>query len=160
MRIFSIKGTKLAEITEQQFPLEKDIQRLTEANLQELFELDYVKSEFELHGLRIDTLAFDKESKGFVIIEYKRDKNFSLVDQGMAYLSLMLNNRADFILEFNGSSSPRSLKREQVDWSQSRIIFIAPEFTKYQQHAIGFKDVGIQLWEVHKYNSGLLVSTK
>jgi predicted transport protein len=160
VRIFSIKGTKLAEITEQQFPLEKEIQRMTEANLQELFELDFVKSEFELHGLRIDTLAFDKESKGFVIIEYKRDKNFSVVDQGMAYLNLMLNNRADFILEYNESasaSSPHSLKREQVDWSQSRVIFIAPEFTKYQQHAIGFKDVGIQLWEVHKYNNGLLV---
>jgi hypothetical protein len=85
VRIFSIKGTKLAEITEQEFPLE-------------LFDLEYVKSEFELHGLRIDTLAFDKESKGFVIIEYKRDRNFSVVDQGMAYLNLMLNNRADFIL--------------------------------------------------------------
>lgn len=66
VRIFSIKGTILAEITEQQFPSEKEIQRLTEPNLQELFELDYVKSEFELHGLRIDTLAFDKESKRFV----------------------------------------------------------------------------------------------
>jgi predicted transport protein len=50
-----------------------------------------------------------------------------------------------------------SLKREEVDWSQSRIIFISPEFTKYQQHAIGFKDLGIQLWEVHKYSNGLLV---
>jgi hypothetical protein len=139
VRIFSIKGTKLAEITEQEFSLE-------------LFDLEYVKSEFELHGLRIDTLAFDKESKGFVIIEYKRDRNFSVVDQGMAYLNLMLNNRADFILEYNespSSSSHNRMKREQIDWSQSRVIFIAPEFTKYQQYAIGFKDVGIQLWEVH-----------
>jgi RecB family endonuclease NucS len=111
VRIFSIKGTKLAEITEQQFPLEKDIQRVTEANLQELFDLEYVKSEFELHGLRIDTLAFDKESKGFVIIEYKRDKNFSVVDQEMAYLNLMLNNRADFILEYNESPSSSSHNR-------------------------------------------------
>ncbi|MFL6315681.1 MAG: DUF5655 domain-containing protein [Nitrososphaeraceae archaeon] len=31
------------------------------------------------------------------------------------------------------------------------------EFTKYQQHAIGFKDLGIQLWEVHKYSNALLV---
>ena len=76
----------------------------------------------------------------------------------MAYLNLMLNNKADFILEYNESSSHSSgLKREEVDWSQSRIIFISPEFTKYQQHAIGFKDLGIQLWEVHKYNNGLLV---
>jgi hypothetical protein len=158
LRIFSINGTKLAEITEKQFPLEREIQRLTEANLHEIFELDYVKSEFELHGLRIDTLAFDKESSAFVIIEYKKDRNFSVVDQGMAYLNLMLNNKADFILEYNESSNSfHNLKREDVDWSQSRIIFISPEFTKYQQHAIGFKDLGIQLWEVHKYTNGLLV---
>ena len=98
LQIFSINGTKLAEIREQQFPLESEIQSLTEANLHDLFELDFVKSEFELHGLRIDTLAFDNESKAFVIIEYKKDRNFSVVDQGMAYLNLMLNNKADFIL--------------------------------------------------------------
>ena len=72
VRIFSINGDKLAEISEKQFPLEREIQRLTEANLHEIFELDYVKSEFELHGLRIDTLEFDKESGAFVIIEYKK----------------------------------------------------------------------------------------
>jgi hypothetical protein len=88
-----------------------------------LFELDLVKSEFELHGFRIDTLAFDEESRAFVIIEYKKDRNFSVVDQSMAYLNLMLNNKADFILEYNESSnSSHNLKREQVDWSQSRII--------------------------------------
>ena len=88
-----------------------------------MFELDLVKSEFELHGLRIDTLAFDNESKAFVIIEYKKDRNFSVVDQSMAYLNLMLNNKADFILEYNESSnSSHNLKREQADWSQSRII--------------------------------------
>ena len=59
MRIFSVNGTKLTEIREQQFPLEREIQRLTEANLHDLFDLNLVKSEFELHGFRIDTLAFD-----------------------------------------------------------------------------------------------------
>lgn len=85
------------EIIEEQFPLESEVQRLTEANLQELFDLALVRSEFELHGLRIDTLAFDKESSAFVIIEYKKDRNFSVVDQGVAYLNLMLNNKADLL---------------------------------------------------------------
>jgi predicted transport protein len=102
-------------------------------------------------------LAFDKESGAFVIIEYKKERNFSVVDQGVAYLNLMLNNKADFILEYNEAFSGQPLKRENVDWSQSRIIFIAPEFTRHQQYAIGFKDLGIQLWEVHKYSNGLLV---
>ena len=59
----------------------------------------------------------------------------------MAYLNLMFNNKSDFILEYNKSLS--SNHRTET----SRKIFIAPEFTKYQQHAIGFKDLGIQLWE-------------
>jgi predicted transport protein len=87
----------------------------------------------------------------------KKDRNFSVVDQGVAYLNLMLNNKADFILEYIQTFPSQSIKKQDVDWSQSRIIFIAPEFTRYQQYAIGFKDLGIQLWEVHKYSNGLLV---
>ena len=54
-------------------------------------------------------------------------------------------------------TSHNSLKREDIDWSQSRIIFIAPEFTKHQYLAIGFKDLAIQLYKVRKYKSGLMV---
>ena len=71
------------------------MQTLVESNLQTIFTLMIVRSEIELHGFRIDTLAFDKESKAFVIIEYKKDRNLSVVDQGIAYLNLMLNNKAD-----------------------------------------------------------------
>lgn len=69
------------------------IRKITALNLRDLFDLDFVKSGFELHGLRIDILAFDIESKAFVIIEYKKDRNFSVVDQGMSYLNLILNNK-------------------------------------------------------------------
>ena len=104
--------------------MESEGPKIGRRDLQELFDLTFVKSEFELHGLRIDTLAFDKESGAFVIIEYKKDRNFSIVDQGFAYLNLMLNNKADFILEYNEAFSGQPLKREDIDWSQSRIIFI------------------------------------
>jgi predicted transport protein len=155
VRIFDNRGSKLSEIAEEQFSLEQDVQKLTESNLQQIFGLDLVRSEFELHGLRIDTLAFDRESRAFVIIEYKKDRNLSVVDQGVAYLNLMLNNKADFILEYNERSS-QNLKRTDVDWSQSRVSFVSTEFTKYQQLAIGFKDLGIQLWEVHRYKNGIV----
>jgi predicted transport protein len=68
----------------------------------------------------------------------------------------MLRYKSDFIIEYNESSSP-NLRRSDIDWTQSRIIFIAPEFTKYQRNAIGFKDFAIELWEVHKYSNGMLV---
>ena len=58
--------------------------------------------------------------------------------------------KAEFLYAYYQKTS-QQLRKEDVDWSQSRIIFITPEFTKYQQQAIGFKDLGIQLWEVHRY---------
>ena len=153
MPIFRIqKNEQLNQIKENSFKLEKEIQQLTEKNLNLVFGLEFVKSEFGLNNFRIDTLAFDNEAKTFVIIEYKRDKNFSVIDQGYAYLALMLNNKADFILEYNGSSK-RSLKRTDVDWSQARVIFISPSFTNYQKEAINFKDLPIELWEIKRYEN-------
>ena len=112
-----------------------------------------------MNGLRIDTLAYDNENNSFVIIEYKRDKNFSVIDQGYAYLSLMLNNKADFILEYN-ENCDRNLKRENVDWSQSRVLFVSPAFSKYQQQAINFKDLPIELWEISRYENDLIQYTR
>lgn len=153
MALFRIeKNERLENIKEYPFKLEKDIQSLTEKNLKSIFGLDFVKSEFSLNSFRIDTLAFDKDAGTFVIIEYKRDKNFSVIDQGYAYLSLMLNNKADFILEYN-ENSKESLKRNDVDWSQSRVIFISPSFTTYQKEAINFKDLPIELWEIKRYDN-------
>lgn len=143
---------KLEYIKEKPFKLEKEIQELTEQNLKLIFGLDFVKSEFALHNFRIDTLAFDYESNSFVIIEYKRDKNFSVIDQGYAYLSLMLNNKADFILEYNEKQG-NQLKRTDVDWTQSRVMFVSPGFTNYQREAINFKDLPIELWEVKRFEN-------
>ncbi|MEY8767548.1 DUF5655 domain-containing protein [Francisella philomiragia] len=151
MALFKIDKS-LEYIKEKPFRLEKEIRLLTEDNIQIVFGLELVKSEFALNNFRIDSLAFDRDTKSFVIIEYKRDKNFSVIDQGYAYLSLMLNNKADFILEYN-EGSEQSLNRKDVDWSQSRVIFISQAFTNYQREAINFKDLPIELWEVKRYEN-------
>lgn len=156
MALFNIGNNyTLDRIKEHPFKLEKEIQELTEGNLKTIFGLDFVRSEFALNNFRIDTLAFDKETACFVIIEYKRDKNFSVVDQGLAYLSLMLNNKADFILEYNENLND-TLKRGDVDWSQSKVLFISPSFTTYQKEAINFKDLPIELWEIKKYSNNIV----
>ncbi|GAB4327467.1 MAG: DUF5655 domain-containing protein [Bacteroidales bacterium] len=157
MALFKIENNdQLESIREHPFKLEKEIQSLTEKNLKSIFGLDFVKSEFSLNNFRIDTLAFDRDSAAFVIIEYKRDKNFSVIDQGYAYLSLMLNNKADFILEFN-ENSKKTLRRNDVDWSQSKVIFISPSFTTYQKEAINFKDLPIELWEIKRYQNRTVI---
>jgi predicted transport protein len=150
MPLFKLSEKKVETIKENPFKIEKEIQEIVESNLDLLFGLQLVRGEFFLNGLRIDTLAFDKEAKSFVIIEYKRDRNFSVVDQGMSYLGLMLNNKAEFILEYNERCNA-SLKREDVDWSQSKVMFISPSFSNFQLDAINFKDLPIELWAVQRY---------
>ena len=160
MKLYQSKGSKLKAFKAKPFKLEKNIQQLVEGNLKDLFDLDFVKSEFTVKSynsgsFRIDTLAYNSESNSFVIIEYKRDKNYSVIDQGYTYLSLLLNNKSDFILEYN-ESCDGSLKRADVDWSQSRVIFISPHFTEYQKHSVNFKDVPFELWEIKRYEGDLI----
>jgi len=156
MAIFRINKGDLIPIKEKAINFEKDLQKLTEQNLQTVLGLDFVRTEFGLHNLYIDTLAFDPENKSFVIIEYKKDKSFSVVDQGYAYLALMLNNKADFILEYN-ERKKGNLKRSDIDWSQSRVLFLANSFTRYQQSAINFKDLPIELWEVKLFGNDTIL---
>ena len=49
------------------------------------------------------------------------------------------------------------MKRDDFDWTQSRVIFVALFFTDYQKMAIGFKDLAIELWEVKKYSRNLVL---
>ena len=100
MAIFKIKHNKFVKIKEKRFDYEKVLQKLVEQNLEEVFGLEFVSTEFNIGGLWVDTLAFSQETNSFVIIEYKKDKNMSVIDQGFSYLAIMLNNKADFILDF------------------------------------------------------------
>ena len=118
--IFKTTKKQLVKIKENPFKLEKEIQTLFEQNLSEIMGVELVKSEFTIKNKRIDSLAFDCQSKAFIIIEYKRDRNSSVVDQGFTYLNLMLQNKADFIVEYN-ENLKKNLKRDDVDWSQTRV---------------------------------------
>lgn len=156
MKIYKLQSKKLTEVSENQFKLEREIQQLFEENLEALMGLTLVRSEFTIKNKRIDTLAYDKQTNAFIIIEYKRDKNISVVDQGFTYLSLMLENKADFIVEFN-ENLKLNLQRTDVDWTQTRVAFVSPSFTENQILATNFKDIAIELWEVKRYEDNTIV---
>ena len=155
MALYINQTGKLKEVKEKPFKLEKDIQKVFEANLYSIMGLELVKSEFTIKNKRIDTLAYDAQACAFIIIEYKRDKNISVVDQGFTYLSLMLENKADFIVEYDESLT-QNMKREDVDWSQTRVAFVSPSFTENQIQATNFKDIAIELWEVKQFENDTL----
>jgi hypothetical protein len=152
MPLFRISGGSLTPIKLSCFKREKDIQSITEKNLEVIFGLKFVCSEFQVGNFRLDTTGFDEETNSFAIIEYKKDQNFSITDQGFAYLSLMLNHKSDFVLRYNESIGSSSIKTD-FDWSQSKVIFLSPLFTPYQVEALNFKDLPIELWEVHLYSN-------
>jgi len=154
MTLFKRSHNKLEPIKEISFNLEKKIQKITEDNLNKIFNLQFVRTEFQLGRFRIDTLAFDEESSSFVIIEYKNGRDSGLFEQGLAYLEIMLDRGSDFITEYN-EQLHKSLKKKDVDWSQSKIIFIAPSFNKNQIQASNL-DLHIELWEFHLYDKDIV----
>jgi predicted transport protein len=158
MNLYNLNKNKLFQLKEKPFKLEREIQNLFEQNLSLLTSFEFVKSEFAIKGKRIDTLAYDKQSNAFIIIEYKRDKNISVVDQGFTYLSLMLENKADFVLTYNETIN-KSLHSSKVDWSQTRVVFISPSFTENQRMATNFKDIAIELWEIKRFENDLISIT-
>ena len=156
MQLFQNNKSSLMDLREISFKLERDIQQLFEKNLFQITGLEFVKSEFSIQNQRIDTLAFDMENNAFVIIEYKRGHNYSVFDQGVAYLNTLLKYKADFVLEYNEALN-KTLKKNEVDWSQSKIVFVSPSFNQNQKQAVDFKDLNIELWEIKQFENNIIV---
>lgn len=153
--LFDINNGSINEIKEFEFTSEKELQLLCENNLMKLVNLYFVDTEFTVSNFRLDTVAFDSEANAFVIIEYKNKRNISVIDQGYTYLSTMFNHKADFVLRYNMKFEEKK-DINDFDWSQSRIIFISTNFTKYQINSINFKDLPIELWKIKRYNNNTI----
>ena len=156
MMLYANDKGVLREIKEVPFKLEKHLQKLFEDNLSAILDLTVVKSEFVIKNKRFDTLAFDEENKSFVIIEYKRDKSYSVIDQGFAYLHMMLENKAEFVLEINERCN-RNFKRDDISWEQTKVIFVASSFNDNQKISTKFKDIAIELIEVKQFRDGHII---
>ena len=143
------------ELKQKDFKNEKELQNFFENNIETILEYKFIDTEFVVGDFRIDSLAFDEESKSFRIIEYKNVKNHSLVDQGYTYLKLMLERKADFVLQYNIKTNS-SLTTQDIDWSQSRIIFVSPIYTAYQLNATDFKNIPVDLVKVTRYEDDII----
>jgi predicted transport protein len=156
MKLFRLNKTNLNEVEQIPFKLERDIQNLVEVNTESVFNLKFIKSELTVDKYRIDTLCFDEENNSFVIVEYKKGNSYSVIDQGYTYLQLLLNNKSDFLLVLSQHFN-KVLRMEDVDWSQSRIIFVSPSYNSYQKDSVNFKDLPFELWEIKRYSNDTVV---
>jgi len=159
MEVFNLKNDKVEEVELRPFKLERDIQNLVEKNTETFFGLEFIYSELTVGNYRIDSLCFDNENNSFVIIEYKKGNSYSVIDQGYTYLQLLLNNKSDFLLTLSQHYN-KVLRIEDVDWSQSKIVFVSPSFNSYQKDSVNFKNLPFELWEIKRFSNNTIVFNK
>ena len=155
MPLFAItKTTLLSTVDQTNFPAEKALQVLIEHNLESVFGCRFVASEFPTgvqHAGRIDTLALSEDNNP-VIIEYKKVESSELVNQSLFYLSWIQDHRGDFEI-----AAQKSLGNKiKVDWSDIRVICLAPNYKKYDLHAVQVMGTNLELWTYRLFKNDSL----
>jgi len=153
MPLFEIKNKDMKLLKPIEFNKEKNIQNLIEKNLDKVFNCIFLASEYSTgkeHKGRIDTLALS-EDKNPVIIEYKKTESNQLVNQSMFYLDWLIDHHGDFQVLVN-----EKIDNIKVDWSDIRVICIAPSYNKFDKNAVKNYGINIELWQYNLYESNML----
>ncbi|GAB4368489.1 MAG: DUF5655 domain-containing protein [Kiloniellaceae bacterium] len=157
LKLFRLQGGTVRELPGSAVALEKSLQTLIEANLEAFLGVRFLATEFSTgkqHGGRMDTLGLDEN--GFpVIIEYKRSTNENVINQGLFYLDWLMDHKRDFEWQVMERFGPEAAKA--VDWSSPRLICIAGDFTRYDEHAVKQMDRNIELIRYRRYGDDLLL---
>jgi predicted transport protein len=144
----------LKPVEQANFDSEKSLQTLIERNLPSVFNCRFVATEFSTgpqHAGRIDTLAISEDNNP-VIIEYKKVESSDLINQSLFYLSWIHDHRGDFEMAVQKALGAKT----QVDWADVRVICIAPNYKKYDLHAVQVMGANIELWSYRLYGNGFL----
>ncbi len=154
MPIFEISKNKLLPVEQKNFSLEKELQSLIESNLEEVFNCRFVATEFSTgaqHAGRINSLALSEEDNP-VIIEYKKVESSELINQSLFYLHWIQDHKGDFEIAVQ-----KTLGSEvKVDWTDVRVICIAPNYKKYDLHAVQVMGANIELWKYRLFTNNSL----
>lgn len=157
LKLFRTGEGAVIEIEGISSALERSLQVLIETNLETFLGVRFLDSEFSTgreHGGRIDTLGID-ENGCPVIIEYKRATNANVINQGLFYLNWLIGHRGDFemlVLKNLGVEAAQA-----VEWSTPRLICIAGDFSKYDEHAIKQMNRNIELIRYVRFGDDLLL---
>jgi predicted transport protein len=154
MPLFIVDKASLQSVAQSKFSSEKVLQQLVEKNLDAVFKCRFVASEFPTgaqHAGRIDTLALS-EDQNPVIIEYKNVESSDLINQSLFYLAWIHDHRGDFEIAAQKALGPIG----PVDWSDVRVICIAPNYRKYDLHAVRVMGANIELWTYRLFANATL----
>lgn len=136
IQLFRLSGAAAMELSGRAAAVEKHLQSMIEAQMPTFLGVRFLATEYttgKTHKGRIDSLGLD-ENGCPVIIEYKRHTNENVINQGLFYLDWLMDHRAEFqwlVMEKLGKDVA-----EQIDWAGTRLMCIAADFTRYDQHAV------------------------
>jgi predicted transport protein len=156
IKLFRVDNGTAHELTGSALAIEKTLQSLIERNLESMLGVRFLASEHstgKAHSGRIDTLGLD-ENGSPVILEYKRSRNENVINQGLFYLDWLLDHRAEFTLlamKVLGTDV-----EEKIDWSAPRLVCIAGDFTRYDEHAVLQIGRNIELYRYRWYDDGFV----
>lgn len=156
IKLFTIQSNAATEIPGSASGLEKPLQTLFEQNLDTLLGVRFLASEHStgsVHAGRIDTLGID-ENGSPVIVEYKRNLSENVINQGLYYLDWLMDHKAEFkllVLERYGPDEAGA-----IDWTGPRLVCVASDFTKFDEHAIRQINRNIDLVRYKRFGDGLL----
>lgn len=154
LKLFRLSTTGVTPLAGGAVALEKSLQQIFENHLEALLGVRFLASEFVTEGGRMDSLGIDENGTP-VIIEYKRSTNENVINQGLFYLNWLMGHRKDFewlVMDRFGMDEAK-----KVDWSGPRLICIAGDFTKYDEHAVKQMNRNIDLIRYRKFEGDLLL---
>lgn len=155
MALFKIdQNNKIKKMEINQFVNERELQRLCEKNLEELFQVRFVDTEFKFgdnYNGRLDTIGIDYDGNP-VIIEYKLDKNQAVLSQSLFYMDWLVNHRGDFEVAAKNKLG-NDLK---IVWDNPKMIIFAQDYNKYDKYAVNRIEYDIYLYKYVYYKTGEL----
>jgi predicted transport protein len=156
-KLFHIQAGSVKELEAQSIALEKSLQVLIETHCEVFLGVAMLASEYptgKQHGGRIDTLGID-ENNCPVIIEYKRSVNENVISQGLFYLDWLMDHKKDFeMLVLTRFDHERAAA---VEWSNPRLVCIAGDYTKFDEHAVKQINRNIELMRYRHFSNEFLL---
>ncbi len=157
IKLFRTIGSTVEELEGHSVALEKSLQTLIESQLDVFLGIRFLATEYrtgKTHRGRIDTLGID-ENGCPCIIEYKRSSNENVINQGLYYLDWLLDHQAEF--ERLVQTKYGQEIAGHIEWQRTRLICIAGNFTKYDEHAVNQINRNIELLRYVRFDSDLLL---
>ncbi len=155
MDLFRIENGNLLGLAREKPKLEREIQRLLEANLEAAFGIRFLATEYstgEKHSGRIDSLGLDENGTP-VIIEYKLSSSENVINRALYYMDWLVDHKGDFELLVQKKLSGTT----KVDWTAPRVLCVAESFSRYDAYAVVQIGRNIQLVQYKLFDGGFLL---